>query len=217
MLFLVGTRDSNVKNGIISNEKCPKCEIKNTLHFSIYKTYTHITMIPLFPVRKYVNVQCGNCEILFDYNDLSSNAQEKLRNQKLESSVWMFSGSIIMLLAIIYSINTYINNNNKTAILIKKPQVGDVYNLKFSNGYYSSFKIDRITTDSIFTTHNDFDAYMPYELDDLDKNENYSDRKVSYSKKAIIELYDNNEIIKIKRAKYPLEAKELEYKIPATK
>jgi len=217
MLFLVGTRDSNVKNGVISNEKCPKCEIENTLHFSIYKKYTHITMIPLFPVGKYVNIQCGNCQTLFDYDDLSYSAQEKLQNEKLENSIWMFSGSIIMLLVIIYGINVFINNNKKTADLIKKPEVGDVYNLKFSNGYYSTMKIDKITTDSIFTTHNDFDAYLPYEVDDLDKKENYSVRKVSYSKKAIIELYENNEIIKIRRAKSPLEAEEFEYKIPVTK
>ncbi|WP_289658278.1 hypothetical protein [Flavobacterium panacagri] len=217
MLFLVGTRDSNVKNGIISNEKCPECSNFNTLHFSIYKRYTHITTIPLFPVGKYVNIQCDKCQSLFDYDDLSSGAQEKLRNEKLESAVWMFSGSIIIFLAIVYSINVYIKNNNETAVLIKKPEVGDVYNLKFSNGYYSTMKIDKITTDSIFTTHNDFDAYLPYEVDDLDKNENYSDRKVSYSKKAIIQLYENNEILKIRRAKYPLEIQKPEYKIPVTK
>lgn len=217
MLFLVGTRYSNVKNGVIPNERCPNCNTEDTLYFSIYKKYTHVTMIPLFPVGKYVNIQCNNCQTLFDYDDLTPNAQEKLRNEKLYNSIWMFSGTFIISLVIIYNINLYIKNNNETAVFIKDPKIGDIYNLKFSNGYYSNMRIDKVTNDSIFTTHNDFDAYMPYEVDDLDKNENYSNRKVSYSKKAIIKLYDTNEIIKIRRTKYPLETQELEYKIPITK
>jgi len=217
MLFLVGTRDSNIKNGTIPNESCPKCEEKNTLHFSIYRKYVYITLIPLFPVGKSVYIKCNHCQESFDYEDLSENAQLQLRNEKLDRKIWMFSGSILILLAIIYNINSCANNQNETDIFIKTPTVGDIYNLKFSNGYYSNMKIDRVTKDSIYTTHNDFNAYLPHEVDDLDKAENYSNRKVSYSKKGLIELYKNDEIIKIRRSKYPIETKESEYKIPLTK
>ena len=198
-MVLVGTRDSNVKNGIISNEKCPKCETENTLHFSIYKRYTHLTLIPLFPVGKYVNIQCSNCKETFEYEDLSKNIQEQLKNQKLKSSIWMFTGSFILALFIIFTINNYIQKNYETSVLIKNPIIGDVYNLKFSNGYYSTMRIDKVTSDSVYTTHNDFNAYLPYEIDDIDKPENYSDRKVTYSKKNIIKLYQQDEIIEIAR------------------
>jgi hypothetical protein len=205
MIFLIGTQDSNIKNGSILNERCPKCKTENELHFSIYRKYTHITLIPLFPVGKSVFIRCGHCEERFNYEDLSENGQLKLRNEKLDHSIWMFSGSIILALFFIFTINKYLDKKNETSLLIKNPIEGDIYNLKLSNGYYSNMRIDKITKDSIYTTHNDFNAYMPYEVDDLDKAENYSNRKVSYSKTALIQLYENDEIIKIRRSKYPIE------------
>lgn len=204
MLFLIGTDFSNVKNGTISNEKCPSCSSKDTLNYTIFRKYVYITLVPLFPVGKTVNIQCSSCQNWFDYEDLSSEGQEKLRNEKLESSIWLFSGTIIVSLFIIYSINNYINNQNETDVLIKNPAVGDVYNLKFPDGYYSNLKIDKVSKDSVYTTHNDFNAYMPYEIDDLDKAENYSDKKFSYSKKELIRLYENDEIIKIRRSHFEL-------------
>lgn len=217
MMILVGIRDSNVKNGIISNEKCPKCKTENSLHFSIYRKYVHLTLIPLFPVGKSVFINCNHCDGNFDYEDLNENCQQKLANEKLSNSLWLFSGSFIIFLFLIFTINSFLSDNDETKLLIKKPIIGDVYNLKFSNGHYSTLKINKITADSVYTTHNDFYVYLPYELDDLDKAENYSNRKVSYSKKDLKQLYNNDEIIKIKRNKYPTEPQHLEYKIPVTK
>lgn len=202
-MVLIGTRNSNVKNGRVLNEECPKCKTENTLYFSIYRRYTHLTLIPLFPVGKYVDIKCCHCEEIFEYEDLSEKIQDKLKNEKLESSIWMFTGSIILVLFIAYTINNYIQKKDETSVLIKKPIIGDVYNLKFSNGYYSSMRIDKVTNDSVYTTHNDFNAYLPYEIDDINKPENYSDRKVNYSKKEIIKLYQEDEIIEIKRIKKP--------------
>ena len=111
----------------------------------------------------------------------------------------------------IFTINNYFDKKEETRLLIKNPAKGDIYNLKLSNGYYSNMRIDKVTKDSIYTTHNDFDAYLPYEVDDLDKAENYSNRKISYSKTALLQLYENDEIIKIKRSEYPAEPQKSEY------
>jgi len=201
MLFLVGTRDSNIKNGVILNEKCPKCNTQDALHFSIYKKYTHVTLIPLFPVGKTVYIRCSNCEENFDYEDLSESAQLQLRNEKLDYSIWMFSGSIIIALFLIFTINRYFENKDEAGVLIKNPMQGDVYNLKLNNGYYSNMRIDKITADSVYATLNDFQAYMPNEIDDLNKPENYSNRKVYYSRKDLMKLYQENEILKITQEK----------------
>lgn len=197
MVFLVGTRDSNIKNGIILNEKCPNCNIQNTLHFSIYKRYAHITLIPLFPVGKYVYIKCNDCGENFDYEDLSEIAQLQLRNEKLNNSIWMFSGSIIIVVFLIFTIHSYFEKKDEAGILIKNPTKGDIYNLKLKNGYYSNMRIDKVTKDSIYATLNDFNAYMPNEIDDLNKPENYSNRKVYYSRNDLIKLYQENEILKI--------------------
>jgi hypothetical protein len=199
MLFLIGTKDSNVKNGILLNEKCPKCETADSLHFSIYKRYTHVTLIPLFPVGKSVFINCIHCGENFDYEDLPESAQFKLKNEKVKNSLWMFTGSIILVFFLIFTINNYFNDNEETDRLIKNPIEGDIYNLKFSNGYYSNMRIDKVNNDSIYTTHNNFDAYMPYEIDDLDKSQNYTNKKVNYSRKDILKLYDEGDIIKVRR------------------
>lgn len=199
MMILVGTQDSNIKNGIILNEKCPKCNEENTLHFSIYRKYISLTLVPLFPVGKTVFINCNHCDENFDYEDLPESIQLKLRNEKLDATPWMFLGSIILVAFIIFSIRNYFEEKDETSILIKNPIEGDVYNLKFSNGYYSNMRIDKVTKDSVYTTHNDFEAYMPYEIDDLDKPENFSDQKGYYSRKDILKLYQEDEIIKIRR------------------
>lgn len=217
MIILVGTHDSNIKNGVIFNEKCSNCKAENTLHFSIYKTYVHLTTIPLFPVGKSVFIKCNNCGEKFDYEDLNQNSQLKLASEKTKNSIELFTGSIILILIGIYSSYAYFKDSDKTAELIKTPIVGDVYNLKFSNGYYSNMKIDKVTKDSVFTTHNNFNAYLPYEIDDLDRAENYTNRKMNYSKKELLELYKNDGIIKIRRSEYLLENQEPQFKIPITR
>jgi len=217
MILLIGTKDSNIKNGFIKNEKCPNCQINDTLNFSIFRRYVYITIIPLFPVGNTLDIQCTSCKNWFYYDDLSLEGQEKLRNEKLENTIWMFSGTFMLALFLVYCVNNYIQNKNQIKYLIKEPAVGDVNNLKFSNGYYSTFKIDKITADSIYTTHNDFDAYMPYEVDDLDRSENYTNNKISYSKNELLKLYHKGEIIKIRHQYYPAEIENSNYKIPVTK
>jgi hypothetical protein len=216
MIFLVGTRDSNLKNGNLLNEKCPKCKAENELQFSIYRKYTHITLIPLFPVGKSVFIRCNHCGENFDYEDLSETARLQLINEKLDNSFWMFSGSVILALFLIFTINNYFYKKDETSILIKNPIAGDIYNLKLSNGYYSTMRINKVTKDSIYTTHNNFDAYLPYEADGLDKAENYSNRQVTYSKTAVLKLYENDVITKIKRTEYPAKSQKSEY-FPITK
>jgi phage FluMu protein Com len=199
MMVLIGVRDSNIKNGQLLDSKCPECKSINSFNFSIYKRYTHITTIPLFPVGKYVNIECSNCKEFFDYPDLNENGQLQLKNEKLKNPIWMYSGSIILFLTICFYVNNYINLKNESAVLIKTPTKGDIYHLRFSNGYYSSIKIDQVTKDSIYTTQNDFEVYLPYEIKDIDKPENYTDSKINYSKKDLLKLWDNDELISITR------------------
>jgi hypothetical protein len=199
MMVLIGLRDSNVKNGQILDSKCQKCEANSSLNFSIFKRYTHITFIPLFAVGKLVHIQCTNCNAFFDYEDLTEEIQLQLKNEKFKNPIWMYSGSILLILSVLFFINNYIDQKDKSAILIKTPTKGDVYYLKNSNGYYSSMRINQVTKDSFYTVHNDFEAYLPYEIKDIDKQENYSKRKINYSKTEIEKLYKEGEIIEISR------------------
>jgi predicted nucleic-acid-binding Zn-ribbon protein len=199
MMVLIGVSDTNVKNGQILDSKCPKCDSPNSLDFSIYRRYTHLTLIPLFPVGKYVNIQCSNCNEFFDYDDLNEQSQLQLKKEKIKSPLWMYSGCILLVLSLLFFVNNYLEAKDKSAIYLENPTVGDIYHIKFSNGYYSTMRIDQVTKDSIYTVHNDFEAYLPYEIKDIDKQENYSKRKINYSKTEIEKLYKEGEIIEISR------------------
>lgn len=199
MMVLIGVRDSNVKNGEILDSKCPKCKSTSILYFSIYRKYTHITLIPLFPIGKYVNIKCSSCEEFLDYEDLTENGQLQLRNEKLKNSIWMFTGVFILICSFVYGIYYYLNIKDDTLTNIKNPQKSDVYELKVSNGYYSTIRIDKVSNDSVEFTENDYKTYSPFDVNDIDRPENYTTKKVYYSKKDLIKLYQKDEILSITR------------------
>nr|WP_315178174.1 zinc-ribbon domain-containing protein [uncultured Flavobacterium sp.] len=203
MMVLIGTRDSKIKNGKIITVECPKCESKASITYNVYSRYTHITLIPIFPVSKIIDLECNNCKEIFGYENLSEDIKIKLQNEKeiniLKTPIWMFSGLIILVGYITFWMYTNIQTNDKTNVFIQNPILGDVYNLKFTNGYYSTMRIDQVTKDSVYATQNDYDAYLPYEVDEIDKPENYTNRKVKYSKKDLIILHQEDEIFSITR------------------
>ncbi|PIF63334.1 zinc-ribbon domain-containing protein [Flavobacterium sp. 11] len=203
MMVLIGTRDSKIKNGKIIAVECPKCESKASITYNVYSRYTHITLIPIFPVSKIIDVECNNCKEIFGYENLSEDIKIKLQSEKeiniLKTPIWMFSGLIILVGYITFWMYTNIQTNDKTNVFIQNPILGDVYNLKFTNGYYSTMRIDQVTKDSVYATQNDYDAYLQYEVDEIDKPENYTNRKVKYSKKDLIILHLEDEIFSITR------------------
>jgi hypothetical protein len=62
-------------------------------------------------------------------------------------------------------------------------------------------RIDNLTNDSIYGILNDYNAYLPTDLSDIDIPENYSNKKVKYSKKDLYLLKKNNQIFSITRKK----------------
>ncbi|WP_395044998.1 zinc-ribbon domain-containing protein [Flavobacterium sp.] len=201
MIVLIGTNSKIIKNGNISNVNCPNCKINSTLHYSVYSRYTHLTLIPLFPVGKEAVVTCESCNNIIEINSLDDKTISKLyvENNNLKNPIWMFFGSFIIILAIIYGIFNYYKNNNETEIYIKKPMVNDVYAIKDSKGYYYTLRIDAISNDSIFATENDFQVDLPYDIDEINKTKNYTKNKIIYSKFELLKFYKDDKIISIIR------------------
>lgn len=203
MIVLIGTQTSLIQQGQIIEVDCPKCYAEKSLTYRIYSKYVHITTIPLFPVGKIFESECNNCNQNFDYEDFSENNKERIINIKeiknAETPFWTYLGITILIGFIIFQINNYIENNNLITERIKTPTIGDVYNLKLTSGYYSTIRIDKINNDSIFTTQNDYDTYLPFDVDEIDKPENYTNHKIIYSRKKLLELYKNDIVTSIKR------------------
>ena len=203
MIVLIGTNTHLIQEGQITSVDCPNCVSNNSLYYRIYSKYVHLTMIPLFAIGKIFESECCNCNKDFDYEDFAENDKEKIINLKeikeAETPFWAYTGIIVLVGFIIFGINSYLENNDQITERINTPTVGDVYNLKLSNGYYSTVRIDKINNDSVYTTQNDYNIYLPFDVDEIDKPENYTNSKSIYSKKELLELYDNDVISSIKR------------------
>lgn len=111
----------------------------------------------------------------------------------------MYFGSFVVALTMIYGIYYYFKSNNETEIYIQNPTINDVYCIKDAKGFYYTFRIDKISNDSIFATENDYQVSMPYEISDINMDENYTNNKIRYSKKELNTLYKEDKITSIIR------------------
>lgn len=202
MLFIVGTKSYNLKNGQIENFNCPKCSKHTILDYSLYKRYTYITLIPLFPVDKVVYTSCSACDEIIEFNDLSEDLKLKIGSIKkdtiFKTPFWMYSGIIILIGFAIFGTYSFIKAKDNSKIYLNNLKQGDVCSVKVDD-FYSTIRIDKVTKDSVFGTSNDFQAYLPYDTDEIDKPKNYTNSKVKYSKKDLFVLYDIDKIYSIKR------------------
>ncbi|GEP52479.1 hypothetical protein FNO01nite_31510 [Flavobacterium noncentrifugens] len=203
MIVLAGTTSYNQKTGTVNNVICPECDTSTTFTYRVLRRYTHLTFIPLFPVDTLIETQCNHCNRIFDYDNLPENILRKMQQRESQSQfrtpIWMFSGTILLIGFLAYSGYNYFIVKDLTAEWIENPIAGDVYDLKFSNGYYSTLRIDKATKDIIFSTANDYQAGMFYETGNIGKPENYTSKKERYLKTDLKKRYAEGEIISIKR------------------
>ena len=202
-MVLVGTDETCILKGTIHEVKCPNCNLQSKIDYIISTKYTTLTSIPLFPVGNTVNIECNSCSTEIDFDELDESSKIKLIEENRKTNrrrpIWLFSGVILLIGFIFYYCIDLYQTGNETKILVKNPTFGDVYSIKFSNGYYSTMRIDKITNDSVYLTRNDYDVYLSSDVEDIDKTENYTNKKINYSKKDLLKLYDTDEIVSIIR------------------
>lgn len=201
MILLVGTRDTIIKKGEVHNVTCLHCHSTATIQYNVLSKYAQITFIPLFPIKKNAIVHCTNCNQEIELQDLDANIISKLasENNNLKNPIWMYFGSFAVVCFAIYGVFYYFKSDSKTALFVQNPMVEDIYYVKDSKGYYYTFRIDAQTKDSIFTTENDYQVDLPYDLDDINVAENYTTKKSNYSKKELNHLFQDGKITAIKR------------------
>lgn len=203
MMVLIGTNETCVLKGKISEIECPNCNSNSSIDYSIFTRYASLTLIPLFPVGNLINIECNNCSREIDFEDLDENTKIKLIDENKKTNkrrpIWLFSGIIILICFIAFYFVNLSQTDSETKVFIKTPAFGDVYNIKSSNGYYSTMRIDKVTNDSVYLTQNDYNVYLQSEIENINKTENYTNRKINYSKKDLLKLFDNDEIFSITR------------------
>ena len=134
MLLLLGTKSTEIKRGNFSGAICPKCREVSRFDYFVYSKYAYITLIPIFPVGKEAIVVCDDCNEIIDINDLDDTIVEKLasENNDLKNPIWMYFGSFLLVLAIIYGIYYYFKSNNETEKYVQNPTINDVYAIEIN-------------------------------------------------------------------------------------
>jgi len=196
-----GIHSSKIGSYIIQDAKCGHCHNLSPHRISVFGKYFNLGIVPMFPTGKKVFAECGNCLKTSKKSDFSPSlllAQKTSKAKSTKPPVWHFTGLILVALFVVYA-GIQGNFKDKRELgYINDPNVGDIYYYKVE-GDYSSFKIIQMQSDSILVVNNDFMTDKWSGLSDLDKEENYSDYKFSYSKKGLMSMYENGEITSIHR------------------
>jgi hypothetical protein len=200
-MIIYGRRSSTIKAAELTNEKCPSCQTQGSLIMGIYSRYAHIFWIPMFPIGKTGISQCQHCKQVLKLNEMPAELKYHYQTLKAQSNVpkWQFIGLIIIAFLVIMTIiSTHVGKKNEAQYLAT-PQCGDIYKYKSDNGNYSTWKLTKITKDSLAVALNNYEITKITGIYKIDKPENYSDSSVWMSKTEVSKMYSEGKIFGINR------------------
>jgi len=155
----------------------------------------------MIPIRwKYVS-ECQECEDVVKYKKLAPNLKLEFDNFKLgvKPPIWQFSGLILIAIFIGWGAISRNEKEKNDLVYISNPVVGDIYNYEMENGDYSTFKVSRIKSDTVFLIPNEFAIKRRNKLYKIDTEENYLDLSIGILKSELKSMFDEKTIFGIKR------------------
>ena len=184
-------------------EKCPSCERQTSIDIYIYQKYFHIFWIPFFPLERIVASQCSNCKQVSKSENMTGSFKTACESvkRKGKTPIWMFSGVGLVALLLLYVTYSYQKENKDQARYIQSPKVGDILEIKVKEQNYTIYKIDSVTTDSVYVLINNYETDDESGLEHLEKSrkDDYSDDLYVYGRQEIKPLVDSGIILKIVR------------------
>lgn len=201
--FFIGARIRKLLGTFPStNAKCPSCNEKAFLKISIFQSYMRFYFIPTFPIKKVARANCSNC----GYDEKIKRKSEQLKREvyflkdKVKTPIWTWTGSVIFALLFWGLISLLMNNSKEENLRASAPQISDIYYFKDDLGFYTSYSIEKVSSDSLWFCPNKNKIKLGGKVKrrHLDDEFDYSDTLV-FSKKEILHKYQNDEFKSIKR------------------
>jgi len=201
-MIIYGSRSTTLLTAVLPDEKCSNCQTQGSIVMGVYSKYAHIFWIPMFPIGKVGISQCQHCKQVLKVNEMPPELKKQywsIKNQA-KAPIWQFIGlGIIAFIVIMTIISTNIDKKNEAQYLAA-PQSGDIYEYKTEDGNYSTWKLTKVTTDSLGISLNKYTISRITSLYKIEKPENYPDTTVWISKPTIAKMYSNGRISGIKRS-----------------
>lgn len=203
-MIIYGWNSKIIKQAPLENYPCPNCQ-RNESHMIILAKYVHIFWIPVFPYKKSAMVFCTQCKLETHDEHAIMIGSDQRAIKKLKSAValpiYLFSGLIIILLAIGYFTYAGAQDEKREAGYIETPEPGDVYLLKNdqdTTGYkYYLMKVRDVQVDSLWVS---FSSYQYNGLvSKLDPEDGFYDVVFPMHKSVLSEFQKSGELQKVMR------------------
>jgi hypothetical protein len=184
-------------------ESCQNCKTQNSIDLFIFQKYAHVFWLPFFPLGKIAVTQCQHCKQSLTQNEMPPSFIISADDLKSKTNVpfWTFTGLAIVALFFLVEIISDNKQDAKNNKLILSPQPGDIFEVKTTDNQYSLFKIQTVTSDSVFIRLNQYQTNMESGLGSLKRkgDSSYSDEIFSIARAQLKIMVDKGEIINIER------------------
>ncbi len=201
-MIIFGTRTAFIgSKKSTTNVSCNHCGTTGQIVYSIFRSHFHVFWIPVFPTGKKAVSECQHCKRTLSYKEMSAEMKKECNSIKndIKGPIWQFSGLFIFAALIVFAGFASKNDKKNEAEYLKSPAVGDIYEYFTDTKQYSTMKVSKVTTDSVFVQLNDYEISRSSKLYKIEKDENYSEYTYGYSIDEIKSMYGEKIIIDINR------------------
>ncbi len=203
--MIIGMRSKVLAEQLLTNDTCRRCEKKNVLELVVLQDYAHFLFIPFLPAGKTAAIRCTNCELEMTHHELSFDDEliYKDLKRKTKTPLWMFTFLAILLCVLIVPLLLAKNKphvESKLEGMILRPQVGDVYQVKWEEQYYSWFKIDSLSKDSVWLLTNSASTPIEAGLSAI-REEPYDSLPMILNRNDLKLMFVDRQVIDILRGK----------------
>lgn len=186
--------------GSCEGETCPVCK-REKLSITSWSAYLHLFSYPLFPVSKQVIANCNYCRRVYALSDLKDDLRRKAVALKQGTRLPARQFGIVPLLFLVLLLVTGIRVYDETLKFkrAKNPEAGDTYVIETETGNYSLYRLVEVKSDTLYMQLNTFEINNRDNIDEIDKQENYSGKVVAFKKEDILELLKKGAIQDVNR------------------
>lgn len=200
-MVIFGSGSAHVKTESARNVTCENCNNQNTISFSLYRKHAHIFWIPVFPLYKTGASQCSHCQQVLKQKEMPERLKKEYINFKSDAKgpIWQYSGLILIVCLIAFGIYSSGKDKENTTKYLSEPTIGDVYEYRIEPGSYSTMKVMRVGSDSLFMSFNDYEISKSSRIYKIDKDENYPDEIYGVSRLELLDMKAEGDIMEINR------------------
>jgi hypothetical protein len=196
MVYIFGTRTARIARFADTGHICYRCNAYDR-EIRVYQPYFHLCFIPVFPIGpRQFEVHCRNCG-----DDTRLESIVKKYERKARTPFYMYSALILAVSLAAFWF--YWNKNTQTQKMeaVARPAVGDVYTLTEKDHlgtHYYFVRVVALDGDSVNTLQSHLE-YLGFVSNLADDDYFVKEDTVSYTRKKLKEMLDDDEIYSVKR------------------